>query len=130
MSKSKKLGVCVYCGNQGVVTNDHVPPKCLFPPEKRVNLITVAACEPCNAEFKLDDEYFRLALSIRPDLPNETTAEYLFEKTKSSLRKREATGLRASVVASVKQLSLIRLKASISAKPKVCSSISTFNRYS
>jgi hypothetical protein len=107
MSKSKKSGECVYCGTVGVVTNDHVPPKCLFPPEKRRNLITVKACQGCHDSFKLDDEYFRLALSVRPDLPNKDTEQFLFEKTIRSLQSENAKGLRASVIASVKQLSIM-----------------------
>jgi len=106
MSRSKKLGVCVYCGSQGIVTSDHVPPKCIFPPQTRINLITVAACEPCHNGFKLDDEYFRLALSIRPDLPDQSTAGYLFEKTKRSLKDPQAKRFRTALIKSIHDLSV------------------------
>lgn len=106
MSRSKRLGECVYCGSKGAVTSDHVPPKCIFPPRTRINLITVNACEPCHDSFKLDDECFRLALSIRPDLPNRTTASYLFEKTKRSLSDPKARGLRTALMKSVRSLSV------------------------
>ena len=71
-----------------------------------MNLITVSACEPCHDGFKLDDEYFRLVLSIRPDVPNETTTKYLLTKTVRSLQYKEAKGLQASVLASIKRLAM------------------------
>ena len=106
MSRSTRLGECVYCGSKGVITSDHVPPKCIFPPQTRINLVTVDACEQCHDSFKLDDEYFRLALSIRPDLPNQTTASYLFDKTKRSLNDPKAQGLRKKLVKSVRSLAI------------------------
>ena len=59
-----------------------MPPKCLFPPETRVNLITVPACPTCHDTFKLDDEYFRNTLSFHPALPEGVASEYLREKTR------------------------------------------------
>jgi hypothetical protein len=48
------------------MTEDHVPPKNLFP-KPRLGLITVPSCEQCNGSFKLDDEYFRLAITTGVD---------------------------------------------------------------
>jgi hypothetical protein len=62
LKKRAKEGACVYCGAIGALTDDHVPPKNLFP-KPRMGLITVPACEPCNGNSKLDDEYFRLAIT-------------------------------------------------------------------
>jgi hypothetical protein len=49
-------GMCVYCGARPD-TRDHVPSKVLldepYPPE----LPVVAACEKCNSEFSLDEQY-------------------------------------------------------------------------
>ena len=53
--------ICAFCGKQAV-TDDHVPPKCLFPKPRPTNLITVRACKACNEGAKLDDEYFRDAI--------------------------------------------------------------------
>jgi hypothetical protein len=67
-------GQCVYCGVVGPITRDHVPPENLFPEPRPTNLITVPACEACNNGFKLDDEYFRLAIMTGIDgdaLPRE-----------------------------------------------------------
>jgi hypothetical protein len=54
-----RLGNCTYCGRQGLVTRDHVPPRSIFPDPKPQRLVTVPACEGCNEAFKVDDEYFR-----------------------------------------------------------------------
>jgi len=85
---------------------DHVPPKCLFAPVSRVNLITVPACRTCNSSYKLDDEYFRLVLSIRADLPKSRAAQYIRDSTLRSLRKPEAQKLRRSIVSSTRQFAL------------------------
>lgn len=58
----QKTGECAYCGVIGPVTRDHVPPENLFPEPLPTNLIKVPACNSCNNGFKLDDEYFRLAI--------------------------------------------------------------------
>lgn len=100
MPRKERVGTCVYCGITGPVTSDHVPPKCLFPPDARLNLMTVAACPACHGSFKLDDEYFRLVLSIRPDLPSGSESSFIQEQTKRSLRNPEAAGLLASIRAS------------------------------
>ncbi len=69
----EKIGECAYCGKLGALTKDHVPPQNLFPKPRPCNLITVPSCRECNDGFKLDDEYFRLAITagIDPSLcPN------------------------------------------------------------
>lgn len=58
---------CVYCGRRPGTTDDHVPPKGLFPSPRPSNLVSVPCCSPCHRGFSKDDEYFRLALSMRWD---------------------------------------------------------------
>jgi hypothetical protein len=57
----KSNDICTFCGKQAV-TDDHIPPKCLFTKPRPTNLITVRACKTCNEGAKLDDEYFRDAI--------------------------------------------------------------------
>lgn len=97
MPRKPRTGQCVYCGNHGQVTSDHVPPKCLFPPDDRINLITVNACTTCHDGFKLDDEYFRVALSVRADLPDGPEAAFLREQTRQTLRNPSAKQFRAAI---------------------------------
>ena len=104
MPRPPRIGICVYCGTRGVVTSDHVPPKCLFPPVTRVNLITVDACSVCHDEFKLDDEYFRVTLAIRDDLPDGPEAQFLREQTKKTLRNPAAYGFGAAIRAATSKV--------------------------
>lgn len=57
------LEQCIYCDSQEKITSDHVPPRCLFS-KPRPHLLTVPACEKCNNSAKLDDEYFRIVVSV------------------------------------------------------------------
>ena len=60
---------CAYCGDVGIVTRDHVPPKGIFPKPRPANLITVPACPKCHSQqTSRDDEYFRNTLNVREDL--------------------------------------------------------------
>ncbi len=53
------MAACIYCGKPAT-TVDHVPPKGLIRPVRRVNLWTVDACDGCNRGVCQDEEYFRL----------------------------------------------------------------------
>ncbi len=72
--KKKRLGICVYCGRNGPVTRDHIPPKNLFA-TRPSNLITVPACEKCNRAACKDDEYFRLTITSRSDIGEHPEAQ-------------------------------------------------------
>lgn len=61
------FGECVYCGEQGELTRDHVPPRCLFSKPRPTDLITVPCCAPCNGDFQKHDEYFRIAITTGID---------------------------------------------------------------
>ena len=92
MPRKPRVGLCVYCCNSGTVTSDHVPPKCLFPPDARLNLITVNACSDCHDTFKLDDEYFRVTLAVRDDLPQGPASQFLRDQTRKTLRDKNSVG--------------------------------------
>ena len=97
MSRKPSTGICVYCGAPGLVSSDHVPPKCLFPPDTRVNLITVDACPTCHDSYKLDDEYFRVVLSIRDDLPEGSDSQFIRAQTRKTLRDLAASAFRDAI---------------------------------
>src|SRR4051812_42325353 len=62
-----KVGVddfCVYCGATEDLTDDHVPPECIFPKGRRTGLVKVRACRRCNGGASKDDEYFRMMLCM------------------------------------------------------------------
>jgi hypothetical protein len=70
-------GTCVYCGTEGVITDDHVPPQCLFPAPRPDDLITVPSCGTCNTGSSNDDEYFKRSLVLRSDLHDHPIASQL-----------------------------------------------------
>lgn len=53
------MTACTYCGSMAT-TEDHVPPKGLIRPSRRVNLWTVPSCNQCNGGASRDEEYFRM----------------------------------------------------------------------
>ena len=61
-----QTGICTYCGVESQVTDDHIPPRSIFPKQNRkdVNLITVPACLCCNNGAKDDDEEFKVFVSM------------------------------------------------------------------
>lgn len=63
MAKKKK-GNCVYCGTFGDMTDEHIPPKCLYSiaERARVQMHTIFACADCNNGASPDDERFKLLL--------------------------------------------------------------------
>lgn len=63
-NKLLRNGTCAFCGKQGEVTKDHIPPKGLFPDPKPSNLITVPSCLDCNNKTSDDDQYFITVLSL------------------------------------------------------------------
>lgn len=98
MVRKKRGKQCAYCSSTDADTNDHVPPKCLFPPSTRLNLITVPACTTCHNAFKLDDEYFRAMLSFRDDLLAGPDADFLIENTNRMLLNPLGAGFKESII--------------------------------
>lgn len=70
-SVKKPSTFCAYCGSTEQLTDDHVPPKSIFPSPRPGNLITVRACADCHTRTSKDDEYFKNSLCM-----NEMTADH------------------------------------------------------
>ena len=56
--------LCCLCGIRPATTKDHIPPKCIFPPPRPVDIITVPACKKCNESTSAVDEEFRVFVSM------------------------------------------------------------------
>jgi hypothetical protein len=55
-----KGGGCYWCGEwSDKITEDHVPPKLVFPKRVHPLLPRVPACDPCNKVWECEAEYFR-----------------------------------------------------------------------
>jgi hypothetical protein len=71
-------GKCYWCGQQAT-NKEHVPPDNLFPPNHKVNLITVGSCIEHNNKFSELDEKFRLILQAAGG--NKIAREMFADKT-------------------------------------------------
>lgn len=80
--------LCVYCGKYEGVTDDHVPPRSLFPKPRPDNLVTVPACHDCNQGFCDDDEIFALFACLEADMDG-PRQQALHEKVKRSVEKNQ-----------------------------------------
>lgn len=97
-SKKKRNKECAYCGRIGQVTDDHIPPESLFVGVPNDKLIHVPACERCNHEASLDDEYFKIILTLREDVNNHPTVQSLLPSVRAALANPKKAGLRKKVV--------------------------------
>lgn len=95
---------CIYCGGQRELTNDHVPPKNLFPKPRPSNLITVPACTLCHSSTSKDDEYFRLKLCMSENVGDHPDADINRETILRSLNREQATGLKQSFFADIRKV--------------------------
>jgi len=95
MEPTRKNKICYWCG-EPATSKDHVPPKNLFPPEKRVNLHTVPACEKHNEVFSPIDDRFKFYLQAIAS-ENEDAFELFKTKTVRGLSKTEAEAFTASL---------------------------------
>jgi hypothetical protein len=62
--KQAKKTLCCLCGKRPATTTDHVPPKCIFPTPRPLNVITVRTCEECNESTSQSDEEFRVFVNL------------------------------------------------------------------
>jgi hypothetical protein len=82
-----RAGACAYCGALGLITDDHVPPRNLFPAPRPNNLLVVPSCLRCNQGASLDDEYFRLTLTFRDDTYEHPAVQQFLPSVLRSLQK-------------------------------------------
>ena len=75
---------CYLCGKPAT-TQDHVPPKTLFPKPRPQTLITLPCCSRCNGAYSLDEEYFRNNISM---LSNPAHAWPIWKAAHRSLKRR------------------------------------------
>ena len=88
---------CAYCGFVGTkkdLTRDHIPPKGVFHPSVRDELITVPSCKLCHSGTAKDDDYFRTFLGLSEDVKNLPAGEKLSESVVRSLERPESDGYR------------------------------------
>lgn len=88
--------ICVYCGDLAT-TDDHVPPRNIFPKDT-LGLITVPACFNCNNDASKDDEFFRNVLVNDDRIEKNPEAEEIVTTNERSLQRPQARGLRIAML--------------------------------
>ena len=107
MKSSPKEDRCIYCGTDKNMTDDHVPPKLLFPEPRPSDLFTVPSCRKCNASFQKDDEYFRGMLASCESVYYDKNASKVNKKFLSGLNRPEAKGFKRSFQDSIRMIDLV-----------------------
>ncbi len=100
------LKQCAYCGSADGLTDDHVPPKNVFPKPRPNDLITVPACATCVAGTPKDDEYFRLKLCMSEQVGTDANARRNRDTIFRSLQRPEAIGLKTAFVSDIRTVRL------------------------
>jgi len=98
MSQFKRK--CVYCHSSSDLSDEHAPPKSIFKRPWPDDLITVRACQSCNRSASKDIEYFRLWISIHPQLRDNPAIEHLAPIIRRSFERSEAEGFLRSFISS------------------------------
>jgi hypothetical protein len=96
MAKRRRWPVgteCAYCGIRGKMTEDHIPPQCLFPENKRTAPVSVPCCEGCRPEQSKDDEYFFTVISTHAAVERHSAVRRLLPTVERALRRPDHRGL-------------------------------------
>ena len=99
--------VCIYCGSTEALTDDHIPPKTLFPKPRPSNLITVRSCRKCNEGASKDDEYFRLMISMRHDTGDHPAVKKILPSIYRSLQKPRKKGFQQALFNSMGAMDVV-----------------------
>jgi hypothetical protein len=77
---------CAICGIAAATTRDHVPPRGIFAEPRPSDLVTVPACEACNADGSKYDETFRVHLSLHVGTETPATQRLLTNGARRTVR--------------------------------------------
>lgn len=77
--------LCIYCQRQPAASEDHIPPKALFPDHTHPALFTVPSCVSCNRGASKDDELFREMLCLWIDHEVEPRIEEVWAASQRAL---------------------------------------------
>jgi hypothetical protein len=99
--QTKQVFPCIYCGSMENPTDDHIPPKSLFPKPRPNNLITVPSCNSCNEGFHLDDDYFYMLMQTYIKTSEHPEMLKTKEKFIRSIHRKESAGFRKSILEKV-----------------------------
>lgn len=98
--------ICAYCGATENLTDDHVPPRNLFPKPRPSYLITVPACTNCHSNTSKDDEYFRINLCLHEEAGDHPSAKANWGSIFRSLKRAQAKGLKKQFIKDIHNVQL------------------------
>ncbi|MDX2215705.1 MAG: hypothetical protein SFY66_20755 [Oculatellaceae cyanobacterium bins.114] len=107
MNQPKKNGRCAYCAETRPLTNDHIPPRNLFPQPRSSNLITVPCCETCQAGWSKDDEYFRAAILSSAKVSETPLAQGAIDSLVRSVSRQKQRGFSRTILKSIKEVEIV-----------------------
>lgn len=105
-NEPKKTGTCAYCGKTSKVTEDHIPPQCIFPKPRATGLIKVPCCEPCREGWSRDDEEFRRFVWSAAGAEKHPSFEKAADTIISSIQRPEAKGYASRVLNSLEDVNV------------------------
>jgi len=97
-------GICIYCGADGPITADHVPPQTLFGKPRPSDLLTVPSCERCNNLASLDDEYFKSRIAFRKDIKEHEVIKQIRPSVIRAFEKKEKQGFAKAFLRSLQRV--------------------------
>jgi len=102
--KKARVGTCVYCGREGPITDDHIPPKCIFPEILHKSLLKIPSCTGCNNGSSKDDEYLRTIIVLSARTHRDEALEQVTSRTVRSLVRAEASGFREGILTGLREM--------------------------
>jgi hypothetical protein len=81
---------CYICGKPNADSDDHIPPKCLFPKRYHKTVPKVPAHNECNSRYSNEDTYFRDCLTMASANENKIAHEVFYDAVVRSWTKKEA----------------------------------------
>jgi hypothetical protein len=101
--KKSSLGICVYCGSEVLLTEDHIPPKGLYPESVWSSLLKIPSCVKCNGGASKDDEYLRTVIGLSAKGERDEILKPVSDATVRALARPEAAGFRRSIVKGIRE---------------------------
>lgn len=95
-NKKQKIGQCVYCGDTKPLTRDHVIARCLFPAPLPTVMVTIPACNDCNAEKSKHDDYLRDMLVVDRNSEQSKAAQALLDKVQRASQRNQSVVMRGA----------------------------------
>jgi hypothetical protein len=99
----QRTGECVYCGKEGPINQDHIPPKALFPKKEWPGLLKIPSCYCCNNGASKDDEYLRTMIALSAKGKSDESLKLLSEAAVRSLARPEAVNFRRAILGNLKE---------------------------